>query len=128
VLGWTLALLALAWIGFVGWSAGGAWRGSLGPAAGAMAGGRGGAPGAARPAWLIFGRTRRREAERFTRSVQVMRSEARSLEQLLGVLRQRLDDEQAALAGHAERLMRLGDEAGTGSAASPASSWPEARR
>jgi DNA repair exonuclease SbcCD ATPase subunit len=27
-------------------------------------------------------------------------------------LRQRLDDEQAALSGHAERLMRLGDEAG----------------
>ena len=31
-------------------------------------------------AWLIFGRTRRKEAERFTRSVITMRSEARSLE------------------------------------------------
>lgn len=112
VLGWTLAALAIAWIGFAAWSAG-------------QSAGRAASPAllaewlavAAAPlvllglAWLIFGRTRRREAERFTHSVQVMRAEARSLEQLLGVLRQRLDEEQAALSGHAERLMRLGDEA-----------------
>jgi hypothetical protein len=113
VLGWTLSLLALAWIGFAGWSAGRA----LGDAVSAPLLAQWLAIAAAPLvllglAWLIFGRTRRREAERFTHSVQVMRSEARSLEQLLGVLRQRIDDEQAALSSHAERLMRLGDEAG----------------
>lgn len=113
VLGWTLALLALAWVGFVGWSAGTSLQGQPSPALLAQW-----LATAAAPlmllglAWLIFGRTRRREAERFTHSVQIIQAEARSLEQLLGVLRQRLDDEQAALSSHAERLMRLGDEAG----------------
>ncbi|WP_300974118.1 hypothetical protein [Sphingomonas sp. LHG3406-1] len=112
VLGWTLAILALAWIGFAGWSAGRA----IGEAVNAPQLAQWLATAAAPLmllglTWLIFGRTRRKEAERFTRSVQLMRSEARSLEQLLGVLRQRLDEEQAALSGHAERLMRLGDEA-----------------
>jgi hypothetical protein len=113
VLGWALTALALLWIGFVGWSAGQALGAAATPALLAQW-----LAVAAAPlmllglAWLIFGRTRRREAERFTQSVQVMRSEARSLEQLLGVLHQRLDDEQAALSGHAERLMLLGDEAG----------------
>jgi hypothetical protein len=108
VLAATLGILALAWIGFVAWQAGrmpataqGAML-ALAVASGPLV--------LLGFAWLIFGRTRRREAERFTRSVQTMQAEARSLEQLLGVLRQRLDDEQAALAGHADRLMRLGDE------------------
>jgi hypothetical protein len=113
VLGWTLALLAVVWIGFSSWSAGRA----LGDAVSTPLLAQWLAVAAAPLvllglAWLIFGRTRRQEAERFTRSVQVMRSEARSLEQLLGVLRSRLEDEQVALAGHADRLMRLGDEAG----------------
>ena len=56
-------------------------------------------------AWLMFGRTRRREAEKFTRSVIAMRSEARSLEALLEVLAQRIGDSHAALATMAERLM-----------------------
>ena len=113
VLGWTLAVLALLWIGFAGWSAGGSVRGQASPALLAQWLAIAAAPLVLLGlAWLIFGRTRRREAERFTQSVQAMRSEARSLEQLLGVLRQRLDEEQAALSGHAERLMRLGDEAG----------------
>ena len=108
VLGWALTLLAVLWVGLVAWQAGrtqlaGAsllpW---LSAATGPLA--------LFGVAWLIFGRTRRREAERFTHSVQVMQSEARSLEHLLAVLRQRLDEEQAALGSHAERLMRLGDE------------------
>ena len=41
--------------------------------------------------WLIFGRTRRKEAEAFTRSVVTMRNEAKSLEALLGVLSQRIE-------------------------------------
>ena len=109
VLAITLAILAVLWIGFVAWQAGRASAPSglelmlaLALASGPLA--------LLSLAWLIFGRTRRREAERFTRSVQAMQSEARSLEALLGVLRQRLEEEQAALSGHAERLMRLGDE------------------
>lgn len=110
VLGWTLASLALFWVGFVAWQAGRSQ-----PDLAAIAGW---ASAAAGPlallgvAWLIFGRTRRREAERFTRSVHVMRAEARSLEQLLGILHRRLDEEQAALGLHASQLMKLGDEAG----------------
>ena len=110
VLAWTLAVLALAWVGVVGWLAGRAAEGlsgiaqALSLAAGPLA--------LLGLAWLIFGRTRRREAERFTHSVQRMQAEARSLEQLLGVLRQRMDEEQDMLSRHAERLMRLGDEAG----------------
>jgi hypothetical protein len=109
VLGATLALLALGWIGFIGWQAG---AGALGESSLATVLSLASGPLVLLGlAWLIFGRTRRREAERFTRSVQLMQAEARSLEQLLSVLRQRLEEEQAALAGHADRLMRLGDEA-----------------
>lgn len=110
VLAATLAVLALAWIAILAWQAGrGTLTGDGLVTALSLASGPLVLLGLA---WLIFGRTRRREAERFTRSVQAMQSEARSLEQLLGVLRQRLDEEQAALAGHADRLMRLGDETG----------------
>jgi hypothetical protein len=113
VLGWTLAILAALWVAFTGWSAGLAlateplaapalaqW---LAIAAGPLA--------LLGLCWLLFGRTRRRETERFTQSVIALRSEARSLEGLLGVLRQRLDDERVALTDMADRLMRIGDEA-----------------
>ena len=53
---------------------------------------------------------RRREAERFTRSVIAMRAETQSLEALLEVLSQRIEDSQASLTGMTEKLMRLGDE------------------
>jgi DNA repair exonuclease SbcCD ATPase subunit len=62
-------------------------------------------------AWLMFGRTRRKEAERFTRSVVAMRSEARSLEALLEVLSQRITDSHSELTMISQHLMRLGDEA-----------------
>ncbi|GAA4019749.1 hypothetical protein GCM10022280_19760 [Sphingomonas swuensis] len=110
VLAIALTILAVLWVGFVAWQVGRSqptlsaiptW---LSLAAGPLA--------LLALAWLIFGRTRRREAERFTASVHAMQAEARSLEQLLGVLRQRLDEEQAALGSHADRLMRLGDETG----------------
>jgi ABC-type transporter Mla subunit MlaD len=61
--------------------------------------------------WLMFGRTRRKEAERFTRSVIAMRSEVQSLEALLQVLTHRIDDSRAELTSMAQRLMKLGDEA-----------------
>ena len=58
----------------------------------------------------MFGRTRRKEAERFTRSVIEMRAEARSLEGLLGVLTQRIQDSRSELTMIAQHLMQLGDE------------------
>src|SRR5215217_4833627 len=82
VLGWGLSLLALLWIGFVGWSAGAALGAQpvsapmvaqwFAIAAGPLA--------LLGLGWLLFGRSRRRETERFTRSVQMMQTEARSLE------------------------------------------------
>jgi hypothetical protein len=61
--------------------------------------------------WLMFGRTRRKEAERFTRSVIAMRGEARSLEGLLQVLSQRINDSRSELSMISKHLMQLGDEA-----------------
>ena len=61
--------------------------------------------------WLMFGRTRRKEAERFTRSVIAMRTEARSLEALLEVLSQRISDSRTELTMISQHLMQLGDEA-----------------
>ena len=113
VLGWTLALLALAWVGFVAWSAGRALgtQPLSAPVVAQWLATATGPLGLLALGWLMFGRTRRREAERFTHAVGRMQIEARGLESLLGVLRQRIDEEQAALGGMAERLMRLGDEA-----------------
>jgi hypothetical protein len=59
----------------------------------------------------MFGRTRRKEAERFTRSVITMRTEARSLEALLEVLSQRINDSRSELTMISQHLMQLGDEA-----------------
>lgn len=113
VLAWTLTILAAMWVGLTAWSAGqtltdqsiaaplvAQWL-AIGAGPLALLG----------LVWLMFGRTRRRETERFTRSVIGLRQETRSLEGLLSVLRQRIDEEQAALALMADRLMRLGDEA-----------------
>ena len=61
-------------------------------------------------AWLMFGRTRRREAEMFTRSVIAMRAEAQSLEALLAVLSQRINDSRTELTMMTQQLMQLGDE------------------
>lgn len=112
VLGWTLSVLAALWLAFVAWAAGRS-LGSQPIGAAAVAQWLAIAAGPLALlglGWLLFGRTRRREAERFIHSVQQMRTEASSLEALLGVLRQRIDEEQAALSGMAERLMHLGDE------------------
>ena len=111
VLAGTLALLAALWLAYTAWLAGR----SLGSqpisspqiaqwvavAAGPLA--------LMGLAWLIFGRTRRKEAERFTRSVITMRSEARSLEALLEVLSQRINDSRTELTMIAQHLMELGD-------------------
>ena len=112
VLGWSLTVLAALWLGFAAWSAGRALGSALSaPALAQWLAILAGPLALLGLVWLLFGRTRRREAERFTHSVIAMRTEARSLEDLLGVLRQRIDEEQDALGRMAERLMRLGDEA-----------------
>ena len=113
VLGWGLAVLALAWIGFAGWSAGNALGQGApsGPAVAQWLAIAAGPLALLGLAWLVFGRTRRREAEAFTRSVALMQQESRSLEGLLAVLRRRIDDNHLALRAMADQLMTLGDEA-----------------
>ncbi|MFN3945568.1 MAG: hypothetical protein ACK4K7_11630 [Allosphingosinicella sp.] len=61
--------------------------------------------------WLLFGRSSRRETERFTAAVQAMRSEANALESVLAIVSDRLSANQAKLSEEAARLMALGDEA-----------------
>ncbi|HEY8591238.1 MAG TPA: hypothetical protein VIL42_00040 [Sphingomicrobium sp.] len=113
VLGIALAVLAALWLAYAAWSAGRTLAGQplsspllaqwLAVATGPLA--------LLGLLWLIFGRTRRKEAERFTRSVVAMRSEARSLEALLAVLSQRINDSRADLTMMAQHLMQLGDDA-----------------
>src|SRR5437868_11639547 len=113
VLGTVLAILAALWLAFSAWSAGRSLGGQplsspafaqwIAVAAGPLA--------LLGLAWLVFGRTRRKEAERFTRSVVTMRAEAQSLEALLEVLSQRITDSHQALGSMAEKLMALGDQA-----------------
>ena len=113
VLGWALIAAAAIWIAFAAWSAGQSLDGAplTGPVLAQWLAIATGPLALLGLVWLLFGRTRRQEAERFTRSVAAMHTEARSLEGLLAVLRRRLDDEGAAMAGMSDRLMRLGDEA-----------------
>ena len=113
VLGWALAVLATAWIAYIAWSAGRelANQPLTSPAIAQWIAAAAGPLALLGLLWLIFGRTRRREAEAFTRSVVTMRQEARSLEALLGVLSQRIDENHAALRTMTDQLMGLGDEA-----------------
>jgi hypothetical protein len=113
VLATVLTVLSVLWLAYTAWSAGRTLAGQpltspqiaqwIAVAAGPLA--------LFGLAWLTFGRTRRKEAERFTRSVVVMRHEAQSLEALLEVLSQRIVDSRAELAAAAKNLMQLGDDA-----------------
>jgi DNA repair exonuclease SbcCD ATPase subunit len=113
VLGTALALLAALWLAYAAWSAGRTLAGQplsspqvaqwFAVATGPLA--------LLGLVWLIFGRTRRKEAERFTRSVIAMRGEARSLEALLEVLSQRISDSRTELTMITQHLMQLGDDA-----------------
>jgi hypothetical protein len=113
VLGWALALLAAAWLAFSAWSAGQALatRTLTSPELASWIAVAAGPLALLGLIWLMFGRTRRKEAEAFTRSVIAMRHEAQSLDGLLGVLRQRIDDNHGALRAISDQLMGLGDEA-----------------
>src|SRR5438270_10956083 len=113
VLGTALAILAALWLAFSAWSAGRSLGGQplsspafaqwIAVAAGPLA--------LLGLVWLMFGRTRRKEAERFTRSVVAMRTETRSLEALLEVLSQRITDSRSELTMISQHLMQLGDDA-----------------
>jgi DNA repair exonuclease SbcCD ATPase subunit len=113
VLATALILLAVAWTAYTAWSAGRALGNGpltspelaqwIAVAAGPLA--------LLGLGWLMFGRTRRKEAEKFTRSVITMRTEARSLEALLQVLSQRITDSRTELTMISQHLMQLGDEA-----------------
>ena len=113
VLATALTILAALWVAYTAWSAGRTLGGQplsspqiaqwIAIAAGPLA--------LMGLVWLMFGRTRRKEAERFTRSVATMRSEARSLEALLEVLSQRIQDSHSELSMISGHLMQLGDDA-----------------
>ena len=113
VLGWGLSLLALLWTAYAAWSAGRSlatepltspqvaqWLAILaGPLA--LVG----------LVWLMFGRTRRKEAEKFTRSVIAMRTEARALQDVLAALQSQIAENHRSLGVMAGDLMGLGDQA-----------------
>ena len=106
-----LSLLALAWIGVSAWSLvqSGA---SLQPAEIVQWIAVSSAPLVLLCAlWIAFGRTSRRETERFANAVVRMRSESEALESVLEIVARRLEENQARLAGEAAKLMELGDEA-----------------
>jgi hypothetical protein len=113
VLGIALTVLAGLWLAYTAWSAGRTLAGQplssplvaqwVAIAAGPLA--------LMGLVWLMFGRTRRKEAERFTRSVVAMRGETQSLEALLEVLSQRIHDSRSELGMIAQHLMQLGDDA-----------------
>jgi hypothetical protein len=108
-----LTILAAIWLAYSAWSAGRTLAGQplSSPLAAQWIAVAAGPLALLGLAWLMFGRTRRKETERFTRSVIAMRSEARSLEALLEVLSQRIDDSRTELTVISQQLMQLGDEA-----------------
>ncbi|MEO6247180.1 MAG: hypothetical protein ABIO85_01170 [Sphingomicrobium sp.] len=112
VLGWALAVLAAVWIGFTAWSAGRALVGAplSSPAVAQWVAVVTGPLALLGLTWLMFGRTRRKEAEKFTASVIAMRGEAQSLEALLAVLATRIGESHRALNAMSGELMGLGEE------------------
>src|SRR4051812_23158883 len=106
-----LVLLALGWTGVCGYALSRAWPGPD-PAVWI-----GWATTLSTPliliglAWLIFGRSSRRETRRFIEAVRTMRAESEALEAVLAITAARLGENRAALSEEAARLMNLGDEA-----------------
>jgi hypothetical protein len=109
--GGLLILLALAWIGAVGWSA---WRSPPEPSLAVLIGSAGTVTGPLillALLWLMWGRTPRRETERFTRAIEAMRAESIALQSVLDIVAGRIEENHGKLRDKAERLMSLGDEA-----------------
>jgi hypothetical protein len=110
-LGALLVLLALAWAAASAWQA---WEAQVfaAPARLISFSAMASAPLALLGlVWLLFGRSTRRETERFTQAVEAMRSESLALESVLGIVAQKLEENHGRLRGEAEKLMSLGDEA-----------------
>jgi hypothetical protein len=112
VLGAALAIISALWLAYAAWSAGRTLAGEplSSPQTAQWIAILAGPLALLGLVWLMFGRTRRKEAERFTRSVITMRAEARSLEALLEVLSQRIQDSRTDLSAMSQNLMQLGDE------------------
>ena len=115
VLGWALALFGAVWLGYTAWAAGHALRTTplSSPALAQWVAIAAGPLALLGLVWLMFGRTRRKEAEQFTRSVIAMRTEARALEDVLAALSRQIDHNHNALGQMAGSLMGLGDETAT---------------
>jgi hypothetical protein len=109
-LAWVLGLLALAWLGASVWSVTQTTAPALPEILNSIAFVSG-------PliliglAWLIFGRTPRRETQRFRAAVADMQRETTALESILAIMAGRLEENHAKLTGEAAKLMTLGDEA-----------------
>lgn len=115
LLGGALVLLAAAWIAYSAWSAGRALATQPleSPAFAQWVAVATGPLALLGLIWLMFGRTRRREAEKFTHSVVAMRGEARALEVTLGALSQRIASSHAALGQMSGELADLGEATAT---------------
>ena len=113
LLGWALSSFAVLWIAYTAWSAGRSLADQplSSPAVAQWIAILAGPLALMGLAWLMFGRTNRKEAERFTRSVIAMRTEARSLQDILAALSQQIEENHGALGVMAGDLMGLGDQA-----------------
>ena len=113
VLGWGLSLLALLWTAYAAWSAGRslATEPLTSPQIAQWVAILAGPLALVGLVWLMFGRTRRRETEKFTRSVIAMRTEARALQDVLGALQVQIAENHRSLGVMAGDLMGLGDQA-----------------
>ncbi len=115
VLGTALLALALLWIGYSAWGAGRSLstEALLSPAVALWIAVSAGPLALLGLIWIMFGRTRRREAEHFTRSVIAMRTEVRSLEESLGSVTKRINDGHFAFERMTRDLVHLGEDAAT---------------
>ena len=106
-----LVLLALGWLGASGYALTLAWPGP------SLVAWTGWVATISAPLillgliWLLFGRSSRRETQRFSESVAAMRRESQALESVLAIVAGRLQENRASLSEEAARLMALGDEA-----------------
>jgi hypothetical protein len=115
VLGWALSIMALLWTAYAAWSAGRflASEPLSSPAVAQWLAILAGPLALMGLVWLMFGRTRRKEAERFTQTVITMRTEARALQDVLAALQQQISENHRSLGLMAGDLMGLGDQAAT---------------
>ncbi|MBA3677807.1 MAG: hypothetical protein H0W74_10470 [Sphingosinicella sp.] len=110
VLGWLMALLAIAWLSISIWTVSQTLTPTL-PAMVAAIALVSGPLILIGIGWLIFGRSSRRETQRFSKAVAEMQRETSALESILAIVAGRLEENYAKLTGESAKLMTLGDEA-----------------